>query len=262
MSGRDDLRLRAYDVDSMMHTPSSTFGEPGATNGTSANPAQLSPALSSLFPSNVVAVELTTEAPPTVLTASELKFISHCAQKRIDDFTRGRACAHRGMNELGIAEVSLLAGEKREPLWPAQVVGSITHTTGFAAAVVARRSEIEALGIDCELIQSVGEDLWERICTPGERAWLAELPAAEAQQNAAVIFAAKEAFYKCQFPLSSEWVGFEDVSIEIGAGNAFRIIPHVPLPVADSWVASLVGRYQFRETWVVTGITALFSARL
>lgn len=261
MSGRDERRSRAYDVEPMMHTPSIPVGDPSATNETLGNPARLSTELSGLFPTGVTAVELTTVAPRTVLTASELEFISHCAQKRIDDFTRGRACAHRGMNELGIEEVSLLAGDKREPLWPRGLVGSITHTTGFAAAVVARRTEIEALGIDCEVVESVGTDLWERICTAGEQERLAELPEAQARQQSALIFAAKEAFYKCQFPISHEWVGFEDVSIEASAGS-FRIIPHVRLPVTAEWVAALVGRFQFRGPWVVTGITSLISARL
>ena len=225
------------------------------------NPAQLSTQLGSLFPAGVVAVELLSEAPRTVLTELELSSISHCANKRIDDFTRGRACAHRGLIELGIHPYSVLAGEKREPLWPAEIIGSITHTTGFAAAVVARRSEVEALGIDCEIIASVDADLWERICTPTERARLEQLPQAQAQRQAALIFAAKEAFYKCQFPVSHEWVGFEDVTIEV-SGDGFRIVPQVHLPVPDGWVASLAGRYEFREPWVVTGVSALICARV
>lgn len=224
------------------------------------NPAQLSAQLGSLFPAGAVAVELLSEAPRTVLTAVELSSISHCANKRIDDFTRGRACAHRGLSELGIHDCSVLAGAQREPLWPAEIIGSITHTTGFAAAVVARRSEVEALGIDCEIIASVGADLWERICTPTERARLEQLPRAQAQREAALIFAAKEAFYKCQFPVSREWVGFEDVTIEVSEGR-FRIIPQVHLPVADGWVASLGGRYEFRDPWVVTGVSAVICAR-
>lgn len=245
----------------MMHNPLTPGDEPRGTNEMADNPAQLSSELATLFPTGVVAVELMSVAPRTTLTTSELTFISHCAPKRIDDFTRGRACAHRGMSELGLREVSLLAGEKREPLWPAGIVGSITHTTGFAAAVVARRNEIEALGIDCEVVDSVGPDLWERICTPGERERLEKLPEAQARQQAALIFAAKEAFYKCQFPKSHGWVGFEDVSIEASAG-AFRIIPQAHLPVTAAFVASLAGRYQFRGPWVVTGVTALISARL
>jgi 4'-phosphopantetheinyl transferase EntD len=225
------------------------------------NPAQVSAQLGSLFPAAVVAVELLSEAPRTVLTEVELSSVSHCANKRIDDFTRGRACAHRGLSELGVGAFSVLAGEKREPLWPPGIVGSITHTTGFAAAVVARRGEVEALGIDCEIVASVDQDLWERICTPTERTRLAELPEAPAQRHAALIFAAKEAFYKCQFPLSREWVGFEDVTIEASAGS-FRIVPQVHLPVADAWVAALTGRYEYRAPWVVTGVTALNCARV
>jgi 4'-phosphopantetheinyl transferase EntD len=219
------------------------------------NPAQLSPRLGSLFTAAVVAAELLAEAPRSVLTKDELRSVSHCANKRIDDFTRGRACARRALSELGMSHFSVLAGEKREPVWPPGITGSITHTTGFAAAVVARRSEVQALGIDCEVIASVDADLWERICTPTERARLEQLPQAQAQRQAALIFAAKEAFYKCQFPVSREWVGFEDVTIEV-SGDGFRIIPQVHLPVADGWVASLAGRYEFREPWVVTGVSA------
>src|SRR5262245_58473313 len=198
----------------MMEPRLTSVADAGATNGTE-NPAQLSARLGNLFPVGVVAAELLAEAPRTVLTESELTSISHCAAKRISDFTRGRACAHRGLAEFGIQGFSVLSGEKREPLWPPEVIGSITHTMGYAAAVVARRhSPIESLGIDCEIIESVSPDLWERICTAGEQARLAQLSEAEARQQAALIFAAKEAFYKCQFPVSRQWVGFEDVSIE------------------------------------------------
>jgi 4'-phosphopantetheinyl transferase EntD len=225
------------------------------------NPAQLSAELCGLFPAGVVAVELTTEAPPSILTTLELNSISHCAGKRIDDFTRGRACARRALRELGVQDFSLLAGEKREPLWPPAITGSITHTQGFAAAVVAGRAEVAALGIDCEIIEAVDEELWERICTPTEQARLARLPVAERRRQAALIFAAKEAFYKCQFSLSHEWVGFEEVDIEPldwpASAGSLRVIPQKALPVTDQWVASLVGRYQFRQRWVIAGVTAL-----
>jgi 4'-phosphopantetheinyl transferase EntD len=253
--------LQAYDVPNIMPTPSTPVPEADARNGTAANPAQLSPQLAGLFPAPVVAVELTGEAPPTVLTSVELKFISHCAQKRIQDFTRGRACARRALSELGIVDFSLLSGAKREPLWPESITGSITHTAGFAAAVVARRADIASIGVDCEVIESVDEELWERICTPAEQERLGRLPVVERRRQAALIFAAKEAFYKCQFARSHEWVGFEEVNIEPAdwpaSAGSLRVIPQNALPVTDGWVASLVGRFQFRDRWVVTGVTAL-----
>jgi 4'-phosphopantetheinyl transferase EntD len=252
---------RAYDVTKIMQTVASFDPDPGSTNGTPANPAQLSPELAELFPASMVVAELTGPAPRTVLTASELYSISHCAEKRIQDFARGRACAHRVLSELGIPDFSLLAGAKREPIWPAGITGSITHTAGFAAAVAAPRSGIASVGLDCEIIESVDEELWSRICTPTEQARLARVPAVERGRQAALIFAAKEAFYKCQFPVSRQWVGFEDVDIEPtdwpAASGSFCILPQTSLPVSDGWVAALVGRFQFRDRWVITGVTAL-----
>jgi 4'-phosphopantetheinyl transferase EntD len=244
----------------MQTVPSSVAGL-AAQSGTSSNPAQLSPELSGLFPASVMVAELTSPAPRTLLTPSELKSISHCAEKRIQDFTRGRACAHRVLSELGIQNFSLLAGEKREPIWPAGITGSITHTVGFAAAVAAPRSGIASIGVDCEIIESVDEELWSRICTPTEQARLMRMPVMERGRQAALIFAAKEAFYKCQFPVSRQWVGFEDVDIEPtgwpATAGGFRILPQKNLPVSEGWVASLVCRFQFRDRWVVTGVTAL-----
>jgi 4'-phosphopantetheinyl transferase EntD len=225
------------------------------------NPAKLSAELSWLFPPGVVAAELITEqAPRTVLTPAELQFIAHCAEKRIQDFTRGRACARRVLGELGVEDFSLLAGAKREPLWPDSIVGSITHTSGYAGAVVARQCYLRGIGIDCEVIESVNEELWSRICTPAEQDRLARLQPVERGRQAALMFAAKEAFYKCQFPITHEWVGFEDVVIEPvewpASAGSLRIIPQKTLPLEAGVVAALIGRFQFRDRWVITGVSA------
>lgn len=162
---------------------------------------------------------------------------------------------------MGFADFSVLAGPRREPLWPPSIVGSITHTYGYAAAVVANQRDLAGIGIDCEVISSVDEDLWSRICTPSELERLAVLPADERNRQAALVFAAKEAFYKCQFPLTREWVGFEDVLIEPTESEStmagdFRIVPQNPLPLDAPTVAGLVCRFQFREGWVLAGVSA------
>src|SRR4051812_26708965 len=104
-----------------------------------------------LFPAGVVAADLSGPVSNSVLTAAELQSIAHCAQKRIRDFAAGRDCAHRALEELGIAGFSILSGSTREPLWPQSIVGSITHTEGYAAAVVARAQQVRSVGIDCEI---------------------------------------------------------------------------------------------------------------
>lgn len=224
------------------------------------NPAKLSVELSRLFCPGVIAAEVSAPVSRSLLTAAELQSIAHCADKRIRDFTAGRACAHRALSGLGIEDFSLLAGPAREPLWPDAVIGSITHTDGYAAAVVARPTDLRAIGIDCEVVDSVNEEIWSRICTPTERQRLDRLAPPERGRQAALIFAAKEAFYKCQFPLTREWVGFEDVVIEpvewpVTSGS-LRVVPQKKLPVPDEFVHRLVGRFELRGPWVITGVTA------
>jgi 4'-phosphopantetheinyl transferase EntD len=223
------------------------------------NPATLAAEVSGLFPSGVIAAELTVAAPRELLTSAEKQLMARCAEKRIQDFAAGRACAHRALHELGILEFSLLAGEHREPLWPAGIIGSITHTRGYAAAVVARQRDLKSVGLDCEVIESVDEDLWSRICTPSEIERLAQLPPAGRNRQAALIFAAKEAFYKCQFPLTRAWVGFEDVVIEPldwqATTGSLRIVPQKTLPLETVVVARLVSRFHFRGPWVIAAVT-------
>jgi len=96
-------------------------------------------------------------------------------------------------------------------------------------------ANLRSVGLDCEVIDSVDEELWSRICIPAEIERLAQLPPGERGRQAALIFAAKEALYKCQFPLTRQWVGFEDVLIEPldwrAAAGSLRIVPQKKLPL-------------------------------
>ncbi len=212
---------------------------------------RLSAPLAALFPPGVVAVELTSSVSADSLTPQERDVVRKSAPKRVLDFAAGRACARMALAELGIHDFSLLPGPHREPLWPPGMVGSITHTKGYTAAVVARGRELSSIGIDCEEISAVNEEVWRGICTPRELERIGGLEAAESQARAALVFAAKEAFYKLQYPLTGAWVGFEDVEIGVGDGNTFNIIPQRELPLRAERLARVKGRYRFFERWVV-----------
>jgi 4'-phosphopantetheinyl transferase EntD len=101
--------------------------------------------------------------------------------------------------------------------------------------VVARDSELVSLGVDAEQDKTLTPDMIEMICTPHERARLFE-------RDAVVYFAAKEAFYKCQYPLTQQFLGFHDVELDLDLATgtfAARIIKEeVDKPV---WLAQLRG---------------------
>ena len=54
------------------------------------------------------------------------------------------------MAALGVRGDPVRRGADRAPQWPAGLVGSITHTVGYSAAVVARQGSLLSLGIDAE----------------------------------------------------------------------------------------------------------------
>jgi 4'-phosphopantetheinyl transferase EntD len=75
--------------------------------------------------------------------------------------------------------------------------------------------------------------------------------------RAALLFAAKEAFYKSQFPLTAEWLGFGDVAIELqqdpGGGGAFVVTPQRPLLLRQA-EQRLSGRFRRHGEFVTAGI--------
>ena len=147
-----------------------------------ANPAILSVSLRSLFPPGVLAAELRGPGDPAALYPDEADCLRGAVAKRAQEFAAGRLCARRLLSEFGIEDFPLKAAKDRQPLWPDSLVGSITHTAGFCAAVAARKNQIRAVGIDSELAASVKEELWRWICTPDETAWLRTLPARRASR--------------------------------------------------------------------------------
>lgn len=219
---------------------------------------ELSAELAALFPLGTVAAQLQGSTLAADLTQDEIIAVSHCSNKRISDFSAGRACARLALKELGIEGFSLLSAEDRQPVWPAGVTGSITHTDGYTAAVVIRQGRVRSVGVDSEAVGAVHEGLWPRVCTQTELESLRSFASTECAVRAALIFAAKEAFYKSQFPLTGEWLGFADVAIELaeepGGGGVFVVAPQRALRLPRQAEQGLSGRFRRHGEFVTAGI--------
>ena len=215
--------------------------------------------LHGLFPSPVVVAELRGVGEPLQLLPDEALAVSRAVPKRVNEFAAGRACARTALAEFGLSDFALLAADDRQPIWPKGFVGSITHTTGLCAAAVAQRSRIAALGLDSEIVGAPTPDIWSMLCRDEELAWVDLLPTAQRGRAVTLLFSAKEAFYKCQYPLTHEWLNFHDVHIEafdwgqphgifmVRATRSLRFAQHAVLP--------LEGHYVFHEQFVSTGVT-------
>jgi 4'-phosphopantetheinyl transferase EntD len=133
------------------------------------------------------------------LYPEEMVLISGVIEKRAHEFSTGRFCAHQALLEYGIDHFPVLRGEQREPVWPENIVGSISHCRDLAGAVVARAEDIKSVGLDIESRKQLNPAIARHICTEEEKCWLvAQDPL---QQNLAllVIFSIKEAIFKCVY---------------------------------------------------------------
>lgn len=179
-------------------------------------------------------------------------------------FAAGRRCARAGLLALGLAPGPIPAGPHRAPRWPDGTAGSISHTTGYAVAVVRRTATPRlstdiSIGVDAEQLGRVGDHLYSRLFTPGEEAWLARLPGPQRDAAATAVFGAKEAFYKAQFPLTGAWVGFHDVRSEPvehpdGSHAGYRLEPHTDLAALGAVRWPCTARHVQRGPVVVSAV--------
>ena len=190
-----------------------------------------------------------TEALP-----EEEQLITRAVPKRQREFRKARQCAREALSVLGISDFPLLSGEQREPLWPPGIVGSLSHTEGLCAVAVARAQRYRAIGIDVERDAPIETEVARRVCRPEELEQLATFPSAPPLLAARLIFSAKESFYKCQFPLTRLFVGFDEVAIDLEQGGTFTVkFVRGPLLPAEE-ARRLVGRWQRRSGYLLTAI--------
>lgn len=156
------------------------------------------------------------------LLKAEQEAVEGAAQSRIEQFTAGRVCSRIALGRLGVAATTpIVRGEDRAPIWPPGFVGSISHTDAWCAAAVAREQDLRSVGIDLEPATPLKEALWRRVCTRAERERLRERTSPGLMGK--ILFSAKESVYKCQYPITHQFLGFHAVEIELGDGE-FRAV--------------------------------------
>lgn len=185
-----------------------------AVNATPPNPSRASALFSGLLPPGVAAAELSGPADPRLLLPAERDVLGPAVLRRAREFTAGRLCARRATTLLGMDELAIGARPDRRPRWPAALVGSITHTRGFAAAAVGERGRFRAIGIDAEQSDGVRRDLWRYVLSPEDRCAVERVPAARQSRVATLIFSAKEAFFKCQYEVTQQALELDDVTVD------------------------------------------------
>lgn len=208
-----------------------------------------------VLPAVVMCADVLGDDPDARLLPEEEPEVAKAVEKRVREFTIARSCARRALGKLGIPEVPILRGEKRQPLWPAGIVGAITHTRGYCAAAVARTEEVLTVGIDAEVHDQLPDGVRDVVTVPEERAWLDSVPTGDVHWDR-LLFSAKESVYKAWFPLTGMWLGFTDARLTFDpTSSTFHADLLVEPPIVEGKVLTgFDGRFMVRDGLVVTTI--------
>ncbi len=199
--------------------------------------------LRSLLPADI-AVSYSAACPPdAVLFEAELACTAGMVATRRHEFTHGRHCARLALAALGLPPAAIPKAADRAPVWPAGVIGSITHSAALAAAAAGHARRYAGIGIDIETAAPLDDATREMILLP------AEFATANGQQ-AKLLFSIKEAIYKCIYPVVGGYVDFREMGVALEPAGSFRALPECNRFAADA-IADLRGRYCVTPDWVL-----------
>ena len=212
-----------------------------------------------LFGSDVSQFHLRLDAPlPDEMGLIPLPaMLEGAVAKRQTHFRAGRYCAMKAMGALDscLASYALDRAADGRPVWPAGVVGSITHTDDFVAAAAALTSNLVAVGIDTERVISElqAKEIGHSFAWPAEVAH-ARAAGLSRLEAFTLVFSAKESIFKCLNPLMRRHFDFVDVRIVAVDAGARTFTARVVRTLSERFPAQtlLQGRFHVELPWVHT----------
>lgn len=188
----------------------------------------------------------------------EAAHVEGAVAKRRVEFGAGRALFHRLHDELLAEDAAgdalapsapLLVAEDRGPLWPAGVVGSISHTKGLCVVALARTSDHPRLGLDVEVTAPLADKLWPSILTVSERARIKGL-GARGPLLSKLHFSGKEAVYKWLSRDENRVVAFEEVELGFSLARG----SFVTSLLFDNTLPGPSGRWRIGREFLATAV--------
>ena len=109
---------------------------------------------------------------------------------------------------------------------------------------------VQSVGVDVETIGRLEQKLWPTLFTEREADYFKSLPPETVALETTLFFSAKESFYKCQYPITREWVGFQDV--EVARTNKALLAVAPTDGAAQPWHAAPIHAVEISASHVAT----------
>lgn len=137
--------------------------------------------------------------------------IARSVPKRQSEFFFGRLAARLAMQAMAFAPAEVPIGAARQPVWPAGIVGSISHARSTAAATVLDGRRHGGIGIDIEHVAAPDQQtaLLETVVSEAEWVFLQGIaPALPVAWLLTIVFSAKESLFKAAFQSVGRYFDF------------------------------------------------------
>ena len=178
--------------------------------------------------------------------------------KRENEYRISRQCARQALSQIdpAMSSVIIASNPDRSPLWPEGYVGSITHTDGYVAVVVALSRDVRAIGIDSEKRMSVEtvKEIKDLVASKMEQALCTDM--SQEQLFYTLIFSAKESVFKALYPTVKHMFDFTDVQLlrlDMIA-RVFRVILLADLCEEFPKGTEIEGRFEVSGGYVNTSV--------
>jgi 4'-phosphopantetheinyl transferase EntD len=169
--------------------------------------------LSFIAPPGAIGADILDCGQPVTISDEEWGCLGDAGPIRRREFALGRYCAHEALKHFGAREEIITRGHRGAPVWPPGIAGSITHTRGYAAALVAPKKFL--VGVDAERVTDISENVARHLFLAEERTWLAGFNDKARNIVSTVIFSAKESYYKA-FLANGAPLSFQVMQVELG----------------------------------------------
>lgn len=212
---------------------------------------QLQFALPGILPAKIgCGVDLALTEAEAFQYVEEGQHLARAVVARRNEFICGRRCARAALAQVGQAACALPTDANGLPIWPNDYVGSISHSRGLCCAVAATKEVVTGLGVDIEKTTRLSAPAMKRVVHPLEADCVGD-----DQALGSLLFSAKEAFFKAQFPVWRAQPNFQDLALQIHADtqhlSVLKMASHLPTNLSEATIR-MVFRYQFFGDYVVT----------
>jgi len=126
-----------------------------------------------------------------------------------------RIVARRLLAQFGYGSVVLPKAPSGAPVWPAGIVGSMTHDDQIAVAAMGLQRDFACIGIDVEPAVPLPPDMLTLVAKPEELRQIANEPL-----GGKLLFGLKEAVYKAVYPLDGIFLEFQDIAVDLAGRTA------------------------------------------